>query len=222
MKAGSIRFSGKRIAKHLQPYRVHVFWLCASGLGVALVDVLLPYFTALLIDEAAQNGITERLKWLGFSYAALCVFLCVQIFVFIDLAGRIATGIGYDLRREGFSRLQKLDFSYFDHRPTGWLVTRLTSDCAKVSDLIPWFFLDLAWGASFLIGIVLAMLFLHWKLALVVMIIVPPLFGISIFFQKRLLKSSRAVRKTNSEVTASLNECIMGVRTTEIAGSGRE
>ncbi len=205
----------RRIMEHLGPYRGRLIALGASGIGVALIDVLLPLVTAWLIDHAVEQGLTGKLAGLGFAYAALCLVFCALIYAFIDMAGRIATGIAYDLRKQGFAQLQRLDFAYFDHRPIGWLVTRLTSDCNKLSDLIPWFFLDLVWGCSFLAGISAAMLFLEWKLALLVMLILPPLVLVSLFFQRRLLESSRAVRKNNSIVTASFNEGIMGVRTSK-------
>src|SRR5581483_4691143 len=56
---------------------------------------------------------------------------------------------------------------------------------------------------------------LNWRLALVVLAIVPPLIWVSRFFQVRLLRTSRALRKANSHTTAAFNEGIVGVRTTK-------
>lgn len=207
-----------RILKHLVPFRSHLFTLGATGIAVAMIDVMLPLVTAWLIDEATGQGDAGRLVPLSVVYAFLCLIFSALIFWFIDLAGRIATGVAFELRKTGFGHLQRLDFSFFDHRPVGWLVTRLTSDCTKLSDLIPWFFLDFAWGICFLLGIAVTMLFLNWKLALLVMIIIPPLIVVTLRFQKWLLESSRSMRKTNSDLTASFNECIMGVVTTKSLG----
>lgn len=205
----------RRIIAHAAPYRFELLCLCGSGLLVALIDVMFPVITAWMIDEAIENGLTARLGWYGAFYAGLIGGLCCFVFLFILFAGRIATGIAHDLRERGFARLQELSFSYYDVRPVGWLVTRLTADCSKLSSLIPWFMLDLVWGSAFIMGIAVAMLLLHWPLALFVLAIVPPLIGVSIYFQSRLLESSRLARKHNSQITASLNECIMGVRTTK-------
>lgn len=97
----------------------------------------------------------------------------------------------------------------------GWLVTRLTSDCEKLSSLMPWFLLDLVWGVAVTLGITIAMFVLDWRLALVVLTIVPPLALLSAFFQRRLLRSSRMIRKTYAVLTASFSESLMGVRTTK-------
>ena len=78
-------------------------------------------------------------------YIVLVTMFSLLVWVFIRAAGHLATGIAFDLREQGFERLQELSFSYYDTRPTGWLVSRLTSDCTKISSLLPWFMLDLSW-----------------------------------------------------------------------------
>ncbi|MEQ8850859.1 MAG: ABC transporter ATP-binding protein [Phycisphaerales bacterium] len=205
----------RRILGHMSPYRGRLAMLGGSGLLVAGVDVMFPMITGWMIDEAVASGVTSRLIGLGVIYAVLVVALASCVHIFIGAAGHIATGVACDLRRKGFSRLQELPFSYFDTRPVGWLVTRLTSDVGKVSNLIPWFMLDLVWGSCSLLGITAAMLWLDVRLALIVLTIVPPLIVTTIFFKRRLLASSRLVRRTNSQLTASFDECLMGVRTTK-------
>ncbi len=205
----------KRIFGHALPYRSALIGLCLSGLLVAGIDAVAPMVVGWIVDEAVTNGATPRLWGLSASYAVIFGVLSFSIWLFIVLAGQAATGVGADLREKGFGRLQSLDFTFFDARPTGWLVSRLTSDCHKVSSLIPWLALDLVWGTCLLVGIVAAMLWVDWRLALVVMTIVPPLAIVSALFQRKLLHSSRMMRKTNSQLTSSFNEAIMGVRTTK-------
>jgi ATP-binding cassette subfamily B protein len=65
-------------------------------------------------------------------------------------------------------------------------------------------------------GISVVMLFYNWRLALAVLLIVPALFGVSLFFRKRILRLSRIVRKTNSRITATYTESILGVRTSKV------
>jgi len=206
----------RRILEHLRPFRRQWVGLCVTGVILAVFDVFFPLLTAWLIDEAVRGGgITPKLVGLFVAYIGITVVFCILIWRFIRLAGEVATGVAFDVRTKCFAHLQELDFSFFDHRPVGWLVTRLTSDTTKVSDLIPWCFLDFAWGGSFVVGMAIAMFWLDWQLALVVLVIVPPLVVVSLIFQRKMLASSRATRKSNSIVTASFNECIMGVRTTK-------
>ncbi len=205
----------RRILRHAGRYWKQLLALSGAGLTVATVDVMLPLVTAWIIDEAMASGVTPRLWTYVVLYFGLCALLCSCIWLFIELAGQTSTGIAYDLRRKGFRRLQELSFSYFDVRPVGWLVTRLTSDVTKLSSLMPWFTLDLVWGSFLVLGITGAMFWLNWQLALAVLVIVPPLSIASVYFQKRLLASSRNMRRTNSMITASFSESISGVRTTK-------
>ncbi|TVQ53590.1 MAG: ABC transporter ATP-binding protein, partial [Phycisphaerales bacterium] len=165
----------RRIIRHVGRYWKQLLALSGAGLTVATVDVMLPLVTAWIIDEAMASGVTPRLWTYVALYFGLCVVLCSCIWLFIELAGQTSTGIAYDLRRKGFRRLQELSFSYFDVRPVGWLVTRLTSDVTKLSSLMPWFTLDLVWGSFLVLGITGAMFWLNWQLALAVLVIVPPL-----------------------------------------------
>lgn len=205
----------RRIAGHARPYARALAGLALSGFVIAVVDILFPMVTARVIDEASRHGLTPRLYAAGVAYVALILTFSGFVLWFIRLAGRLATGVAYDLRTAAFSRLQDLSFSYFDVRPVGWLVTRLTSDCSKVSSLMPWFMLDLVWGTFSIAGIIAAMLWLDATMALAVMLIVPPLAVVTVYFQRRLLESSRLIRKTNSQLTAGYNECIQGVVTTK-------
>ena len=205
----------RRIALHARPYRRSLAGLAFAGMVIAAVDVLFPFVTARVIDAASEHGLSPALYRYGVLYALLIVSFSACVGWFIVLAGRVATGVAYDMRTKAFRRLQELSFSYFDARPVGWLVTRLTSDCTKVSSLMPWLMLDLVWGTLTITGIIVAMLYLDTRLAMAVLIIVPPLALVSVFFQRRMLDSSRKVRRMNSQLTASYNECIQGVRTTK-------
>ncbi|MDG2477824.1 MAG: ABC transporter ATP-binding protein [Phycisphaerales bacterium] len=204
----------RRIMRHTRPHRRWLRIMLVSGVLLALIETLLPLSNAWIIDEAVRGNVGAAFWWLAGTYLALTTSFSVVVWWFIRAAGRLTTGVGYDLREKGFSRLQDLSFSYFDTRPTGWLVSRLTSDCTKISSLLPWFMLDLAWGSCFIIGIVVAMMAIDWHLALWVLVIVPPLSLVSWYFQRKLLRSSRLVRRTNSVLTGVYNEGLMGVRTT--------
>lgn len=205
----------RRVIAHARPYRRTLLGLALSGVTLAATDVLLPYTTGRVIDEATTNGVGPTLWMYGGIYFALVTLLAGLILVFIHLAGRTATGLAHDIRSKAFARLQELSFSFYDRRPVGWLMARLTSDSERLSEIIPWFLLDAIWGSSLVVGISIAMLLLNWKLGLLVMCVIPPLFVTSAIFQRRLLLTQREVRRTNSQITASFNEGIMGVRTTK-------
>ena len=204
----------RRILRHARPHRIWFWTMVCSGLVLAGVETMLPISNAWLIDEAVAGRTDAAFMWYAALYVILVTIFSALVWLFIRAAGHLSTAVAYDLRAKGFGRLQELPFSFYDTRPTGWLVSRLTSDCTKISSLLPWFLLDLSWGSSFLVGISIAMFILDWQLALWVLVIVPPLSLVSWYFQRKLLRSSRLVRRTNSIITGVYNEGLMGVRTT--------
>ena len=201
--------------RHLKRHRTWAILMASSGLMLAAVESVEPALVGWLIDEAISHGMSSRLMLLGSALVVTMIFFAFTVWLFILAAGRLATGIAYDLREGCFARLQQLPFSFFDVRPTGWLVSRVTSDCAKVSDQMPWVLLDLFWGAAMLVGIICAMMLIDFKLALWTMMIIPPLVIATWVFKRRMLVSSREMRRTNSAITASFNESIAGQRTTK-------
>jgi ATP-binding cassette subfamily B protein len=205
----------RRLGVHAWPYRAELLGLVLTGLLAAAIDTTVPLLTAYLIDSVRADRASSALWTVGALYAGLLLLLATAIRVFIELAGRISTGVAHDLRKASFERLQSLSMAFYDTRPVGWLVARLTSDCGKVSGLLPWLLLDSVWGTTLVLGIGVAMLWLEPKLALVVFSIVPPLAIISAVFQRWMLESSREVRRTNARLTGAYNEAIMGVRTTK-------
>jgi len=94
----------------------------------------------------------------------------------------------------------------------------MTADCDRLSAILVWGFLDLVWGITVMLGITVAMFWLNAKLAVVVLLVMPLLAAVSVYFQRRLLLSARAATAVNSRITATYNEAIMGVNTSKVFG----
>ena len=204
---GMLRFAG--------PYRWHLLALSLIAIVCAACDVVLPWATGRFVDEITRHGGAARLGNIELIYCIVIATLGVCICTFIILAGRITTGVSYDIREAAFDKLQELPFSFYDRKAVGWLMARLTSDVGNLSRIMGWALLDLVWGTFVLASVAVVMFALNWKLALIVLVIVPPLIWVSRFFQVRLLRTSRALRKANSHTTAAFNEGIVGVRTSK-------
>jgi ATP-binding cassette, subfamily B, bacterial len=205
----------RKILLFARPYRRELLQLSTIAAICALCDVSFPYFAARVIDIITRADSHESpYRYCGFYLLSVAV-LVTCIFAFIVIAGRIATGVSYDLREASFAKLQVLPFSYYDKKAVGWLMSRLTGDCSSLSNVLAWSMLDIVWGTSFLTMATIAMFWFNWKLALTVLAITPAVLIVCRFFQVRILLASRATRKANSQLTAGFNEAVVGVRTTK-------
>ncbi len=201
---------------YTKPHKRVVFALMLVAMMTGAIDAAFPMLTRDVIDTVAAQGMAADLSTLGVRYAVLVACLALCIFTFIMLAGWLRTSLSYDIREAGFAKLQELSFSYFDERPVGWLMARMTSDCDRLANILVWgVLLDMVWGTSVMVATVSAMIYLDASLALIVLMVVPLLAWISHVFQRKILKAARHVRGFNSRITASFNESVMGLRTTK-------
>ncbi len=205
----------RRLLGYARPYRRHLVGLAFVMIGVALLDAAYPYMTRIAVDRYIVPGELDRLWLFAVAYFAMVLTQAGLIFLLIVIAGRIETGLCYDLRRRGFERLQMLSFPWYDRTPVGWIMARITSDSERLGETISWGIVDVVWGAAMMVAIAGFMLVMDWRLALVTLSVVPPLAIASMYFQRRILVSHRAVRKTNSKISGAYNEGITGAKTTK-------
>lgn len=205
----------KKLLHIAKPYHKNLYIVAAFMSVCAILDVLLPMMTSYAIDNFITGQTTQGIPAFIGVYLAMLAFQVISIFVFLRQSGYVETGTCYTIRKLGFQKLQELPFSYYDRMPVGYLMSRLTNDTQRLADTIGWSLLDLCWGAVFLVCCSIQMFLLNWRLALVVILVLPPLAVISWKFQKSILTSYRKVRKTNSQITAGFNEGINGAKTTK-------
>ena len=205
----------KRLFRYSLKYRFELAVIAVASICCALTEAAYPLLTKWVVDDVQENGSDASFVFWGLLYLACSLVLAVSVATFVWGAGKIHAYTSHDIRRDAFANLQRLSFSYYDFRPTGWLMARLTSDCNRLTDILAWAFLDVVWGITMPLGIAAAMLIMNWQLALLAMAILPAVAWVSAKFRKRILASARLVRRTNSRITGSYNESIMGVLTSK-------
>lgn len=219
----STQFNGKTIVRILGLTRPYALWIIGFLIAILVTSVLDAYFTFLnkrMVDEGIVVGNRQALVSIASQYGLLILAQAVSVFSFIYLAGVLGERIRYDLRKRMFNHLQDLSISYFNRTPVGWIMSRVTSDSERVADLVTWGLLDVTWAAMNILTASYFMLMINWRLAVIVLFIVPVLIVIAVQFRKRILVEFRLSRKFNSKITGALNENITGVRV--IKALGRE
>ncbi len=212
------QFSGQtvtRILQQVRPYWKMVIGFLALVVMITVADSIFTYFGKQLVDEAIIPGDPEALRRILTNYALLSVVSAAIVFGFIFITGILGEKVRYDLRRKLFNHLQQLSFSYFDKTPIGWIMSRVTSDTERIADLVTWGLLDVTWGITSLLVASLFMLSINWRMAILVMLTIPILVAVAIYFRRLILVQFREVRRINSRITGAYNENIQGVRVTK-------
>jgi len=209
------KVTGKTLRRILGLLRPHMKYALAFLGMIAItagIDSVFTFLTKLMLDEGVGAKNTPYLYELLIIYGGLMLFQAAAVFSFIYAVGVLGERIRYDLRQRMFNTLQNLSLSYYSRTPVGWIMSRVTSDSDRVSDLITWGLLDLAFASTSILTSLGFMLYLNWKLTLIVIAALPVLGFVAYEFRKRILKQFREVRKTNSKITGQYNENITGVR----------
>ncbi|MDP8926098.1 MAG: ABC transporter ATP-binding protein/permease [Actinomycetota bacterium] len=211
-KAENKGATARRLLGELRPY--------GHQLVLALVLVVLgagaqaggPYLIGRAIDRSILEGDVNGLLWT--MLLLLGVYL-VGTFASrgqILQVGSVGQSVLASLRERIFERLQRLPLGFFDKRPVGDLMSRVTNDVDTLNQLLSQGLTQLLGSFFSLIGVVVAMLVLDWRLASVCFTIIPAMLLTNVYFARRARRAFRTTRETVGDVTAGLQEEIVGVR----------
>jgi ATP-binding cassette subfamily B protein len=221
----STEFNGKTLLRILgltKPHILHVVGFLAAIIYVSILDSYFTYLGKRIIDDGITPGDRTTLVNILIQYAILIVVQSVGVLVFIYLSGILGEFIRYDLRKTLFNHLQELSLSYYSITPVGWIMSRVTSDSDRVADLVTWGMLDTTWAIMNVSTSAFFMILINWRLALIILVVVPILVWVAIQFRKRILVEYRNVRKINSKITGEFNQNISGVRVVKALGRENE
>ena len=206
----------KKMFPFILPERKNLLRCAALMFFVAMVDVILP----LLLGYAIRYNIQPRSAQGVLPLLAVVISLvAIQAFtvrLFAALGLRAEVGMTRNIRNAVFFHLQKLSLSYYNKTPVGYMMARTNSDTGRIGDLVAWGLIDFSWSVFYCIGVIAAMFLVYWKLALIVCATIPPLAFLTWFFQNRILRVNRIMRRLNSGMTGAMNEGITGARTVKV------
>jgi ATP-binding cassette subfamily B protein len=201
-----------RIVGLLKPHKWRVVGFLLTIALTSIGDAYFTYLNKQMVDQGMALGNKDVIIHLAAIYGSLILAQAGTVFTFIYLAGVLGERIQYDLRRMLFNHLQELSLSYYSQNAVGRLIARVTSDTGRVADLMTWGLVDTTWAFMNIVTSVTFMAIINWKLALIVMVILPVMMVIAVQFRKRILVEFRNSRRANSKITGAYNENIQGVR----------
>ncbi|HZA44966.1 MAG TPA: ABC transporter ATP-binding protein [Rubrobacter sp.] len=204
--------TARRLISELRPYGGQL----ALGLFLVVVGALSqaggPYLIGRAIDRYILRGDVPGLLWTMLILLGVYVAGTLATLGQIRQVGGVGQRVLASLRERIFDRLLRLPLRYFDRRPVGDLMSRVTNDVDTLNQLLSQGFTQLLGSFFSLIGIVVAMLLLDWRLALVCFTIIPVMLLVNVYFARRARRAFRTTRETVGDVTAGLQEEITGVR----------
>ena len=208
----------RRLLGELRPHRRRLALAFVFVVGGALAQAGGPWLISRAIDQEILKGDETGLAWtmllLLATYAGGMLATRGQIYVVGSTGQRVLAG----LRARLFDQFQHLPLGFFDRRPIGDLISRATNDVDTINQFIGQGVTQLLGAMFSLVGIVVAMLLLEWRLALACFLIIPVMLLTTSAFAGRARDAFRRARETTGDVSASLQEEIVGVREAQAFG----
>ncbi|MEI8121728.1 MAG: ABC transporter ATP-binding protein [bacterium] len=181
----------------------------------ALQIPLLAWSIGAIINGPITRGDFKATVWCSLGFGLLAAITQLTFHFRMRLGLLLGERVIHDLRREIFAHLLRMPMSYFNKTKLGRIISRLTSDVEAVrigvQDIV---FVACVQGGQMIIAAIM-MLWIDWRLFLVVMAMAPVIWGLNRVFQKRWSAATRANQESFSRITATLSESVSGIRVTQ-------
>ncbi|OXM17532.1 ABC transporter ATP-binding protein [Paenibacillus herberti] len=205
-----------RLLSYMKPYQKQLIPMIGMMLLGTMTRLAAPAVIILAIDDAIDNGGNKgKLLMFGGILLVLYIIQWVANAIRIKYTNIIGQKVIYDLRQQLFEHIQKLSFRFFDKRPAGSVLVRVTNDVNSLQDLFTNGVVNLLMDCVQLIGIALILLIWNFQLGIAVMITVPLMFIVSGTLRKRIRFAWQDVRIKQSRINSHLNEAIQGIKVTQ-------
>ncbi len=201
----------RRLWSYMRPY-AGTFFACLLLLPViSALTLVRPYLLQIAIDNHLVPGELEGLPLLVLGFGGAVVGAAIVQFIqmyLMQLAGQRALR---DLRQKTFDHVQSLSSRFFQRHPVGRLMTRMTTDIESLQEALSSGMVTMLGDVFTLVGTIVILLVMDWRLALVSFTVLPFLIVITIVFRTLLRRAYRDVSKNVARLYAHLQESIMGM-----------
>src|SRR5437762_4090266 len=217
-----------RITDLLYPHWLTLTLAFVAVIGESITDLLEPWPLKIVFDyvfgsKRMPDWLAGIVGWIGVDKFSILNFAVLSVLA-IAIVGALSsylekyltTSVGqwvmHDLRRVLYSHIQRLSLSFHDHKRTGDLISRVTTDIDAVQSLISSVLLGLLVNVLTLFGMMLVMLYLNWAFTVIALLVAPALFFVVYHYTHRIKNASRAVRRQEGEVVSVLEEVLGSIR----------
>ena len=204
-----------RMLKWIKPYAWWMVLACFIMLVASGISLISPYLIRMAIDTAIPAADYNLLIKISVFLVVTTLFVRFLLAAKLRLMTRVAQKIIVTIRKEVFTKLQSLPFTYFDSRPHGKILIRVVNYVNSLSDLLSNGFIQLISDLFTLVVIVCFMLAIDVRLTLVCMAVLPVLLIVLVSMKKKQHEAWKQESYKRSNLTAYLSESLNGMKITQ-------
>ena len=202
----------KRILNYIRPYLHVLFAALVCTMLAAGGNLYLPWIFRDMIDKVLTAKDAYMLNLI--SASIVVIFLLRGIFLYGQnyLMSYVGQHVIIDIRSEVFHKLQRLSMSFYDKNKTGTIMSYVTNDVNALQGAMVDNTIELITESIILIGSILAMIYLDWKLTLFTILTFPVVLYFMNFFGKKIRRSGGMIQEATADITSVLQESVSSAR----------
>jgi subfamily B ATP-binding cassette protein MsbA len=202
----------RRLLGFVRPHLGRMILATFCLLMVSLMSLVFPWIVRSLVDSVFVHHDERMLNLIALGLFGIFFLQAVFNFAQTYLIGWVGERVVADLRRALFSHLQVLSLAFHNERRSGELMSRVTNDVNAVQSTVSGNLLSLLQQLVTLIGSIVIIFYLDWRLALLMLLVVPPIALSAAIFGRWLTRISRRVQEGLGEATTVLAEALQNIR----------
>lgn len=206
-----------RLMDFVKPYKLQVLAGLSLTVMVTVAGLARPYLTKPMLNQGlgAAPGLNtdyDTLITYVLILAGLTLFVAIGGAIRQRIMASLGSRIARDVRNRAYDHLHKLSLSFFSQKPTGSLVTRITSDSDRIWDFIAFTIVEMAIAFLTIVGVGLVLFIMNWKLACFALIPIPAMTVLVMFFHRKLYRFFHHKFHRWSQMTSIVSDAIPGIR----------
>ena len=206
----------RRLLGYLRPYWPQVTLALGAIILNATLQLAQPYLVKIAIDRHIATGNLSGLDRIALAFLAILLGSFALEFLQTWTLQMTGQRIMFDMRMQIYGHLQRLDVQFYDRNPVGRLMTRVTTDVDVLNDLFTAGVVSIFGDVFMLIGIMVVLVVMDWRLALVAFSVLPLIVIVTQWFRRNARESYRTVRMWIARINAFLQEHITGMSTVQL------
>ncbi|MFP4228203.1 MAG: ABC transporter ATP-binding protein [Salinivenus sp.] len=202
----------RRILRLGWPYRNRLLGALTLTVVGTAVTLVVPLGLRELVDAVFQEANRALLDWLALALIVLFVVRAVASFGGSYLLGWVGERVVADLRTRVYRHLHRQSLRFFSTHRTGDLTSRLTNDVGSVRSAVTDALSNLLTQSLSLLGSVVLMVVLNWRLSLIIFLVVPAVTGFAVYFGRKIRALARRIQDRLADTTAVAEEALVAIR----------
>lgn len=201
-----------RILSYIKPYMHRLIFAMFCTIMAAAGNLYIPWIIKDMIDEVLADKNGTMLNWIAASIIAIFVVRGLFWYGQNYLMSYVGQSVIIDIRAAVFKKLQRLSVSFYDKNKTGTIISYVTNDVNALQSAMVENTIEMITEGFILIGSVVAMIYLDWRLTLFTVCTFPVVLWFMEFFGKKIRKTGGRIQECTADITSVLQESVASAR----------